>query len=188
MIPWTLQKLNSFLGWIFWQKCKKKKSSKGHNSETKKEGTIILLHSTLTWPKSHSYKISWRYAKQLPSYGVYKKWKLHKMSIKNNQRAITLKRKNYHNYIDTSFWPDTHSYKVSWRYLTVTKLWRILDIFYDFQRGITQKLRKGEQSFLCGTLCLDQIYISVISWKYLEDCLQADSHAIMWQFFSKLAY
>ena len=41
--------------------------------------------------------------------------------------------------------------------------------FYEFQRGITQKLRKGEQSFLCGTLCLDLIYISI---KYLEAILK----------------
>ena len=38
--------------------------------------------------------------------------------------------------------------------------------FYDFQRDITQKLRKGEQLFLCGTHCLDLIYISI---KYHED-------------------
>ena len=43
------------------------------------------------------------------------------------------------------------------------------DYFYDFQRAITQKLRKGEQSFICGTLCFDLIYISI---KYHEDILK----------------
>ena len=46
-------------------------------------------------------------------------------------------------------------------YTAVTELWRVQDFFYDFKRGIPQKLRKGEQSFLCGTLCLDLIYISI---------------------------
>ena len=32
-------------------------------------------------------------------------------------------------------------------------------IFYDFQRGKTQKLRKQDHQFLCGTLCPDLIYI-----------------------------
>ena len=41
--------------------------------------------------------------------------------------------------------------------------------FYNFQRGITQKLRKGEQSFLCWTHCVDLIYISI---KYHEDILK----------------
>ena len=36
----------------------------------------------------------------------------------------------------------------------------------DFQTAITQKLRKRVQSFLCMTLCLDLIYISI---KYHED-------------------
>ena len=45
----------------------------------------------------------------------------------------------------------------------------ILLLFYNFQRGITQKLRKGEQSFLCGTLCFDLIYISI---KYHKDILK----------------
>ena len=31
----------------------------------------------------------------------------------------------------------------------------------DFQKGITQKLRKGDQSFLCGTHCLDLIRLSI---------------------------
>ena len=30
--------------------------SKGHNSETKKEGTIILAWDTLCWPNVHFYK------------------------------------------------------------------------------------------------------------------------------------
>ena len=50
-----------------------------------------------------------------------------------------------------------------------TELWAVQDFFYEFQRGITQKLRKGEQLFLCGTLCLDLIYISI---KYHEDILK----------------
>ena len=54
-------------------------------------------------------------------------------------------------------------------YIIVTELWCIQDFFYDFQRGITQKLRKGEQSFLCGTLCHDLIHISI---NYHEDILK----------------
>ena len=53
--------------------------------------------------------------------------------------------------------------------IMVTELWPVQYFFYDFQRGITQKLRKGEQSFLCGTHCLDLIYISI---KYHEDFLK----------------
>ena len=41
--------------------------------------------------------------------------------------------------------------------------------FYDLQRGITQKLRKGEQSFVCVALCLDLIYIFV---RYHQDILK----------------
>ena len=41
--------------------------------------------------------------------------------------------------------------------------------FYDIQRGITQKLRRGEQSFLCGIHCLDLLCISI---KYHEDILK----------------
>ena len=64
---------------------------------------------------------------------------------------------------DMLSWPDTHSYKVSWRYNKGlnTELWRVQGyFFYNFQRCVTQKLRKGEQSFLCGTLCFD-LYISI---------------------------
>ena len=64
--------------------------------------------------------------------------------------------------------------------------------FYDFQRGITQKLRKGEQSFLCGILCLGLIYISM---KYREDIWKivyrqtgGQRHAIIRPFLSKQAY
>ena len=63
---------------------------------------------------------------------------------------------------------------------------------YYFQRGITQKLRKGAQSFLCGTLCVDLIYISI---KYHEDILKivygqtyGQRHAIICSVFSKLSY
>ena len=41
--------------------------------------------------------------------------------------------------------------------------------FYDFQRDMSQNLRKEEQSFLCGTNCLDLIYISI---KYHEAILK----------------
>ena len=46
---------------------------------------------------------------------------------------------------------------------------KITVIFSNDQRGITQELTKGEQSFLCGTHCLDLIYIST---KYHEDILK----------------
>ena len=60
--------------------------------------------------------------------------------------------------------------------------------YYIFQRGITQKLRKGEQSFLFGTHSLDHIYISI---KYHEDILKVvyrcrQSHAIIRPFFFKM--
>ena len=43
-------------------------------------------------------------------------------------------------------------------------------VFSDnFQGGIAQKLRKGEQSLLCGTHCLNLMYISM---KYHEDILK----------------
>ena len=61
--------------------------------------------------------------------------------------------------------------------------------FYDFQRGITQKLRKGGQSRLCAILCLNLIYISI---KYHEDILKivygqtgGQRHTIIRLFFSK---
>ena len=53
-------------------------------------------------------------------------------------------------------------------YTTVTDLGRVQDFFYDFQKSTTQKLRKGEQSLLCGKLCHDLIYISI---KYPGYCL-----------------
>ena len=53
-------------------------------------------------------------------------------------------------------------------YKLVTELWCV-QAFYDIQRGITQKLRRGEQSFLCGKHCLDLLYISI---KYHEDILK----------------
>ena len=64
---------------------------------------------------------------------------------------------------------------------------------YDFQRGITQKLRKVKQSFLCETLCVDLIiYISI---KYHEDILKivygqtyGQRHAIICSVFSKLTF
>ena len=43
--------------------------------------------------------------------------------------------------------------------------------FCDNQWGITQKLRKREQSFLSVTLRLDLIYVSI---KYHEDILKID--------------
>ena len=57
--------------------------------------------------------------------------------------------------------------------------------YYTFKRGITQTLRKGEQSFMFGTHCLDLIYISI---KYNEDILKIvyrcrQSHAIIQPFF-----
>ena len=45
--------------------------------------------------------------------------------------------------------PDTLSYSIM--KITDTELWHIQDFFDDFQMGIT---KKGEQSLLCGTLCL----------------------------------
>ena len=39
--------------------------------------------------------------------------------------------------------------------------------FYSIQRDITQTLKKGEQSFMCGTHCLDIIYISIKYHEYI---------------------
>ena len=51
----------------------------------------------------------------------------------------------------------------------VTELWCVQKVFVLInQRGITQKLRKGEQSLLCQTNCLDLIFISI---NYHEDIL-----------------
>ena len=50
--------------------------------------------------------------------------------------------------------------------------------------GITQKLRKGEQFFSCGTHCLDLILIPI---KFHEDMkiVYGQHHAIMPPFFFK---
>ena len=61
--------------------------------------------------------------------------------------------------------------------IAVTELWCVQVFFYNIQRGITQKLRDGEQSFLCWPHRLDLIYISI---KYPEDILKrrtAPSHS-----------
>ena len=75
---------------------------------------------------------------------------------KNNQRAITLKRKV------TIILRDTSSclihipisfmiYIYIYIYIAVTELWHVQVFFKnDFQRDITQKLRKVEHLFLCG--------------------------------------
>ena len=47
-------------------------------------------------------------------------------------------------------------------FILVTELW-CLQGFYNNQRGITQKLRKGEQSFLFDKLPLPNIYFYKIS-------------------------
>ena len=47
-------------------------------------------------------------------------------------------------------------------YMTVTELWCVQDFFYNNQSGITQKLRKGEQSFLYeAILSIDLILIPI---------------------------
>ena len=51
----------------------------------------------------------------------------------------------------------------------VTEVWHVQYFFCDFQRDITQELRKWEQSFLSGTVGLALIYISI---KYHEDILK----------------
>ena len=52
------------------------------------------------------------------------------------------------------------------KYIMVTELWCVHDFVYNNQRGITQKLRKGKQSFLYVTHCLELIYIPI---KFCED-------------------
>ena len=54
--------------------------------------------------------------------------------------------------------------------LIVTELWRIQECLKKInQRGITWKIRKGVQSFLCGTRCRDLIHILI---KLHEDILK----------------
>ena len=43
----------------------------------------------------------------------------------------------------------------------VTELWCVQDFFYNNQRGIAQKLRKGQLSFLYATHCLHLILIPI---------------------------
>ena len=38
----------------------KKKTTKGHNSDTEKGGAIILVHNSLSRPNTYSYKIAGR--------------------------------------------------------------------------------------------------------------------------------
>ena len=64
---------------------KKKKKSKGHDLESKKEGAIIIVRDTSSWPNTYSFKVVWRYPLWLRSYVAYKN------SGKNNQRGITWK-------------------------------------------------------------------------------------------------
>ena len=46
----------------------------------------------------------------------------------------------------------------------------VRNFFLQFSKGHnSEKLRKGEQSFLCGTHCLDLIYIAI---NYHEDILK----------------
>ena len=51
-----------------------KKKSKGHNLETKKEGTIIPVREMSSWLNTYPYKIAWRYpeVEWLLSYGAHK--------------------------------------------------------------------------------------------------------------------
>ena len=77
----------------------------------------------------------------------------------------------------------------------VTDLWCTQVFAFYIYRGITQNIRMGKHSFLCGTHCLDLIYISI---KYHEDILKivygrTDGLTDMPQynrffFFSKLSY
>ena len=63
-------------------------------------------------------------------------------------------------------------------------------LFLRFSKGHNSEGKKGGQSILCGTLCLDLIYISI---KYYEDILKifygrtAPCHNRT-AFFSKRAY
>ena len=132
--------------------------------ETKKGGTIILVHDMSFWPNTYSYKIAWRYPEWLLSYGVYKNvdgrfWE------KTNQRGITWKLRKR----DQSFLCATHRPDLT--HITVNLHDDILNCYWIekrtrmfgkiSQRGITWKLRKGEQSFLCVTLLRDLIHIPI---------------------------
>ena len=71
---------------------------------------------------------------------------------------------------DTSSWPDILSYTVSWRYpkgLLSYGAYKYIGKCLKRSKGITQKLIKGEQSFLYATHRLDLISHSYeISWRY----------------------
>ena len=74
--------------------------------------------------------------------------------------------------------------------ITDTELWCVQEFFLQFSKGYNSETKKGEQSFLCGTLCLDLIYIYI---KYHSDFLkivsrQKDGRTDSTIFFSTWAY
>ena len=72
-------------------------------------------------------------------------------------------------------------------YITASELCRVQEFFFnDFKSGIAQKLRKAEQSFLCGTLCLDLIYISVKYHECILKIVYGQRHAIIRPVLSKI--
>ena len=165
-ISWTVSEISNVQ-----DKNKHKTKSMGHI----KAKAIVIVRDTSLWPDFHSYRISWRYPKQLKSYWLNKTENYTKKHQKTKgHNSETEKQRVTLIICDTWSWLDTHSYKVSWRYNNSYWVMARTRFFKDFQRAITQKLRKRVQSFLCMTHCLDLIYISI---KYHEDffCLRTDN-------------
>ena len=175
------------------------------------------MRDTSSWPNI-SYKIAWRYSELLLNYQVYKNvwknkrgitWKKRRGTIivvpthhldlihiptklhedipkgywvmartrmfgKNNRRGITWKlRKGEQSFMwDTSSWPYTYSYKSAWRYpewLLSCGAYKSVDrhtVGKINKRGITCKIRKKEQSFLCVSHRHDLVHIPI---KLYED-------------------
>ena len=115
----------------------------------------------LSWPNTNSYKIAWGYPQRLLSYGSYKNvWKElikgYNLEAKKGGAIILVR------VTSSSSWPNTHSYKIAWRYpqrFWVTANTRMFR--KNKSRGKTWKVRKGEQLFLYTTSPPDLIHIPI---------------------------
>ena len=131
---------------------------KGALLGSQERGTTILACDTLSLPNTNSYKIEWKYHEEWVSIGLYKNVNYKKICIK--QRAISLKQRNgKQTLLYATYRLDLiHAHvlillsfiKIS---QTVTELQVIHDLLdKNHQRGITWKLRKGEQPFLSANI------------------------------------
>ena len=117
----------------------------------------ILVWDTSMWPNTYSLKAAWRYPKWIPSYVAYKN------SEKKNQRGLTWKlRKREQLFLCAIQHPDLIHIPLKLHEDILNRYW-IMERTRMFgkinQRGITWKIREGEQSFLCPTHRRDPIHI-----------------------------